>query len=425
MRPVTHHAVAAGDADAVVAFRAGRGCACGVARCAPGGRRAVRAGASLRRRPAPRTLAELLEQRSYACYVTGEFDEALAAQERAVLMLGEGDDPRSEGRCAALAFAAAPLRRPARDAMEVAPPGRRSARAAPARPRARARVLQSLAPLHERGGPGGDTRLGNACARARERLDDIEPLIYALTNIGAVELNFGEADGTESSSRASTSPSRPDSEEHAGRAYVNLVWWAPRSRAYAAADRYLEAGLEYCSERGLDLWRAYLLAYRARSELDRGRWDDAAESATLVLRDPRTSPVPRTVALAVVGMVRARRGDPDVWPCSTRRGRSRPTPASCSASSPPRRPGPRPPGSRAGEDASSTLAALELASRRGRLGDRRACEWRLRAGSVEEAVWRGGRAVCRAACGRLAPCRRAVDELGLPVRGGARAGRSR
>jgi DNA-binding CsgD family transcriptional regulator len=33
-----------------------------------------------------------------------------------------------------------------------------------------------------------------------------------------------------------------------------------------------------------------------------------------VLRDPRVSPVSRVVALSVLGLVRARRGDPDVWP---------------------------------------------------------------------------------------------------------------
>jgi DNA-binding CsgD family transcriptional regulator len=58
----------------------------------------------------------------------------------------------------------------------------------------------------------------------------------------------------------------------------------------------------------------YLLAYRARRDLDQGHWADAAEAAMLVLRHPRTSPVPRIIALAVLGLVRARRGDQDPWP---------------------------------------------------------------------------------------------------------------
>jgi DNA-binding CsgD family transcriptional regulator len=103
-------------------------------------------------------------------------------------------------------------------------------------------------------------------------------------------------------------------EEHAGRIYLSLAWWPLRARRYEIVERHLETGLEYCSERGLDLWRLFLVACRARLELDRGRWTEAAESAGLALRDRRTWPVPRMFALTVLGLVRARRGDPDVWP---------------------------------------------------------------------------------------------------------------
>src|SRR5438094_2552801 len=144
-------------------------------------------------------------------------------------------------------------------------------------------------------------------------LDDAEALVFALTNIGTVELLAGEQ-SAEKLKRSLELARRGGLDEHAGRAFAVLTWWSPRGRLYAAADRYLAPGLEYCTERGLDLWRLYLLAYRARSQLDRGHWDDAVDSATLVLRDPRATPMPRITALAVLGLVRARRGDPDVWP---------------------------------------------------------------------------------------------------------------
>jgi DNA-binding CsgD family transcriptional regulator len=78
---------------------------------------------------------------------------------------------------------------------------------------------------------------------------------------------------------------------------------------FALAGGYLEPGLEYCSERGLDTWRLYLLACRARLELELGRWDEAGDSAASVLRDPRSAPVARGWALAALGLLRARRGD--------------------------------------------------------------------------------------------------------------------
>jgi DNA-binding CsgD family transcriptional regulator len=77
---------------------------------------------------------------------------------------------------------------------------------------------------------------------------------------------------------------------------------------------YLEPGIAYCSERGLELFRLYLLAFRARSELNQGRWSEAADSAASVLRVPRTSTTPRIVSLVVLALVRARRGDPELWP---------------------------------------------------------------------------------------------------------------
>jgi DNA-binding CsgD family transcriptional regulator len=146
-----------------------------------------------------------------------------------------------------------------------------------------------------------------------QRFDDLEAKVYAMINIATIELAHG-AEGREELDRSLAMAKAAGLEEHAGRVYVDQVWWAPRSRSYRLADPYLEPGLEYCTERGLDLWRMYLLAYRARRDLDQGRWDDSGEAAQLVLRHPRTSPMPRIVALSVLGLLRARRGDQDPWP---------------------------------------------------------------------------------------------------------------
>ena len=44
--------------------------------------------------------------------------------------------------------------------------------------------------------------------------------------------------------------------------------------------------------------------------MDLGRWDEALRAAEAVIHDPRPSPVPRILALSVLGLIRARRGDP-------------------------------------------------------------------------------------------------------------------
>jgi DNA-binding CsgD family transcriptional regulator len=102
-------------------------------------------------------------------------------------------------------------------------------------------------------------------------------------------------------------------EDRAGLAYMNICAGAARVHDYDTLDRYVEEGIVYCVARDLDLHINYLLLDRACGELDRCRWDAAAESVERVLRDRRAGPEERTTALTLLGLVRARRGDPAVW----------------------------------------------------------------------------------------------------------------
>jgi AAA ATPase domain len=87
-----------------------------------------------------------------------------------------------------------------------------------------------------------------------------------------------------------------------------------RALRFALAFRYHDDGIRYCAEHDLDTWRLYMLASRARADLEQGRWTDATRTVEAVLRDPRTAPISRIEALAVLGRLRARRGDPGIWP---------------------------------------------------------------------------------------------------------------
>jgi DNA-binding CsgD family transcriptional regulator/tetratricopeptide (TPR) repeat protein len=254
--------------------------------------------------------AELLQRRADECYTTDQFAAAIEAQEAALDLqrslgstLGEGDALRSLSRLLRFVGRTSDAQAAAVEAvgmLERLPPGHELAIA-----------YGNLSHLcMNREDAGGARAWGTRALELAERLDDDEALVYALTNIGVVDFLAGAAEGTVELERALTLAQRHGFEEHAGRSFVSLVLWPLRHRMFAVADRYLVAGLEYCSERGLDTWRLYLIACRARLELDLGRWSEAADSASLVLRDPRSAPVPRGWALAVLGLVRARRGDP-------------------------------------------------------------------------------------------------------------------
>jgi DNA-binding CsgD family transcriptional regulator len=156
---------------------------------------------------------------------------------------------------------------------------------------------------------------GTRAIELAEQLDDTELHVYALVSVGGAQWRGGAPrEGGEKIERGLDLAQRAGLDEHVGRAFVNLAWLTVRERSYGDAASHLERGLEYCDERGLDLWYLSLLGCRARLELDQGRWSEAVDSAGVILRDHRKWPVPRLFALVVLGLVRARRGDPDVWP---------------------------------------------------------------------------------------------------------------
>jgi hypothetical protein len=98
----------------------------------------------------------------------------------------------------------------------------------------------------------------------------------------------------------------------AGRAFSNFVAAALVSRAYGLAERYVEEGLGYCEDRGLNLWVHLLLANRVKLEPDRGQWTQAVDSAGRLLKDPACMLGACLEALVTIGLVPARYGDPGV-----------------------------------------------------------------------------------------------------------------
>ena len=257
---------------------------------------------------ADETQGTLFDRRAYACYLVGEFDAAVAAEQDAVERFRRAGDRRGEGD--ALRSLSRLLRYVGRtdEAMDVgheavailesASPGRELALA-----------YANLSHLHQHLEDGDGTV---AWAKRAIELGDVEAEAYALTNIANAAVLAGGS-GARELERALELALAAGLYEHAGRALVASFWWSNRGRRYADADRNLDRALELCAERGLELWRLFSYAFRARLELDRGCWSEAADAAGVVLRDPRSAPVPRVVALSVAGLVRTRRGDPEAW----------------------------------------------------------------------------------------------------------------
>ncbi len=307
---LAHHAEAAGDTDAVLHFApaaAAHAASLGAHReAAAQYARALRFGDGL---PLSER-AELLERQADACYLTDQYDEGIAALEEALecrRLLGdrlrEGDALRRLSEFVWCPGRTAEAEHSARDAvalLESLPPGRELAMAY-----ANLAATCGAAACSKEAIAWGGRALDLA-----ERLDDDEIAVHALATIG---VNQFVAEGPEELEQILAHAQSAGLAEQAGRTFVLLAGAAVSERRHAVANRHLEAGIEYCSDHGLELFRLYLLAFRARLELDQGRWTEAAESAAGVLRIPRTSTTPRIHALVVLGLVRARRGDPEQW----------------------------------------------------------------------------------------------------------------
>jgi DNA-binding CsgD family transcriptional regulator len=310
---LTHQAEAAGDAEAVLRFApeaAAQAATRGAHReAAAHYARALRFGDRL----APEARAELLERRAQECWLTDQNAEAIEAATEALQSYRSLHDQRGAGNALrALSEIlwcpgrVAECKRAAEEAVSVLeelPPGRELSLA-----------YSNLSTVYRDAQRTEETvKWATRALELARRLGEGDIVIHALTNIGSAETLAGQPDGVAQLEHALELALQADLDSHAGGVYIRLASLGSHLRNYALVDRYLPAGVEYCSERGLELWRLYLLAYRARSELDRGRWDEAVDSAALVLRVPRASTMPRILALVVLGIVRARRGDPDVW----------------------------------------------------------------------------------------------------------------
>lgn len=253
------------------------------------------------------TLANFLDRQAYALYLSGQFFDALEAQRRALECYRALNDPLRTGD--SLRSLSRLLRYVGRtsDALEA---GQEAVAILEPLPEGHelAMAYCNLSHLFMNAEDRKETRhWGSRALELAERLDDAEALVYARINLETVAEAGRDLEVTLQLAQ------EKGLDEHAGRAFVALTWWSPRNKAYEVADRHFEAGLDYCTEHGLDLWRHYMLAYRARRELDRGSWNEAVRYAELVIRNP-LSPPPRIVALSVLGLVRARRGDPGCWP---------------------------------------------------------------------------------------------------------------
>ena len=135
---------------------------------------------------------------------------------------------------------------------------------------------------------------------------------HALNNIGSSLFTSDPARAFELLERSLSIARDCAHHEYTGRAYSNLFTCCVMSHELQRAEQFLVEGLAYCEEHEVRNHFVYMRAYATRLELERGNWDEAANTATSLLQSLDPTEVQQIPTLVSLALVRARRGDPGV-----------------------------------------------------------------------------------------------------------------
>lgn len=262
----------------------------------------------------PAERAELLESRSYECHLADQNEEAFRTRREAVAIRHQlGDREREGDNLRWLSRVSYGLARPSEAAayaaeavalLESLPPGPELAMAYSNRAQ-----LHMLAQEDQEA-----TNWGSRAIDLAQKLGATETLVHALNNVGTAEIFAHQKNGWSKLEESLRLALANNLHEHVARAYINLGSCAVRDRNYHLAGKYLGDALDYTNEHDIELYRLYVLAWRARSYFEQGEWERAADDVEFVLGHQQLTAITKIAALAVLGHIRVRRGDPDAAP---------------------------------------------------------------------------------------------------------------
>src|SRR5215831_451319 len=308
-RRLAHHAAGTGDRAAVLhhaLLAAARAARLGAHREAAGQLRLA-----LRYHELPdRQRALLLDQLSYECYLTDQVSQARASGLEALAIYDQEQDAPSIGRSQRWLSRLSWMLGQNADSERYA-----SAAVATLEllgsSHELAMAYSNMAQLRMLAEDASEAlQWGMKAIELARGLGDREAEAHALNNVGTALLHAGDViEGRERLTQSLDLALADDAHEHAARAYTNLGSTGVSRRSFHEADRRLRAGIAYCTDRDLDTWRLYMSAWLARSLGEQGRYAAAEQYLADIMRHPHLSPITRVCALAVAGVLAARRGD--------------------------------------------------------------------------------------------------------------------
>jgi predicted ATPase/DNA-binding CsgD family transcriptional regulator len=155
--------------------------------------------------------------------------------------------------------------------------------------------------------------LGRKALSMAEQFNDIPTLANAYNVVGSSMMVSDKDEGKKYLEKSLSLAQAAELPSIIALGYTNLSSAGFEVYNFPLADHYLEKGIAYCKELELLQNLYYMLAWQAVSHLYQGRWNEAAETATIVINRSQSAVTGRIIALVVLGRLRARRGDPGVF----------------------------------------------------------------------------------------------------------------
>jgi DNA-binding CsgD family transcriptional regulator len=252
-------------------------------------------------------LADLLEARSYECYLTGQIDNAILDRMRAVeLRSGDplklGDSLRWLSRFCWFAGHNADARRHAQAALELLeplPPGPELAMA-----------YSNLSQLCMLANDSVNAmRWGERAIELATALDNQPILAHALNNVGSARSVEDHENGLAQILEGARIARDCGLHDDVSRALTNVAWMSLEHYELKDAAQYIDEGIEFTSERDLIGMETHLRSLRAQLRLARGEWDAAALDAEFAASHPGSVVPTLIVANTILGLLLARRGE--------------------------------------------------------------------------------------------------------------------
>ncbi len=252
----------------------------------------------------------LLKGRSYECYLTGQIEEALEAGEKINELLKNYPDPALEGenyrRMSRMLWydckdeKADEYLNKAIEILEKLPPERNLVMAYSSK--------SQMHMIREETEPA--IRWGEKAVESAREIKDIDIEAHALNNIGTAMMFVDDPAGETHLKRSLELSLKHNYTEHASRAYTNMGCVLLQRRRLNEASKYFIEGTEYFNEKDLYVYDLCMAGHHAHLKLYQGQWDEAAEMLNVIFRRENIPAANKIVPLFVVGLIRARRGDP-------------------------------------------------------------------------------------------------------------------